>query len=58
MIDDDITLTNKEAERALRGYVRWRKVSYGCLARIAARRSASVHWWRSANVWAALCSSE
>lgn len=27
MIDDDIPLTNNEAERALRGYVLWRKGS-------------------------------
>ena len=26
---DDIPLTNNEAERALRGYVLWRKRSYG-----------------------------
>jgi hypothetical protein len=29
MNDDDIPLTNNEAERALRGYVLWRKDSYG-----------------------------
>ncbi|ELM3618545.1 IS66 family transposase [Aeromonas sobria] len=29
MSDDDIPLTNNEAERALRGYVLWRKGSYG-----------------------------
>ncbi|MCS3459578.1 IS66 family transposase [Aeromonas sp. BIGb0445] len=29
MNDDDIPLTNNEAERALRGYVLWRKGSYG-----------------------------
>ncbi len=29
MSDDDIALTNNEAERALRGYVLWRKGSYG-----------------------------
>lgn len=29
MIDDDIPLTNNEAERAQRGYVLWRKGSYG-----------------------------
>jgi len=29
MGDDDIPLTNNEAERALRGYVLWRKGSYG-----------------------------
>lgn len=29
MSDDDIPLTNNEAERALRGYVQWRKGSYG-----------------------------
>ncbi len=29
MMDDDIPLTNNEAERALRGYVLWRKGSYG-----------------------------
>ncbi|WP_421241570.1 IS66 family transposase [Aeromonas enteropelogenes] len=29
MDDDDIPLTNNEAERALRGYVLWRKGSYG-----------------------------
>lgn len=29
MTDDDIALTNNEAERALRGYVLWRKGSYG-----------------------------
>ena len=29
MRDDDIPLTNNEAERALRGYVLWRKGSYG-----------------------------
>ncbi|MNJ45552.1 Transposase IS66 family protein [compost metagenome] len=34
MNDDDIPLTNNEAERALRGYVLWRKRSYGvCLHR-------------------------
>ncbi|GKQ68972.1 hypothetical protein KAM344_41370 [Aeromonas caviae] len=29
MDDDDIPLTNNEAERTLRGYVLWRKGSYG-----------------------------
>ncbi|WP_323900858.1 IS66 family transposase, partial [Aeromonas caviae] len=29
MTDDEIALTNNEAERALRGYVLWRKGSYG-----------------------------
>jgi len=29
MIDDEIALTNNEAERALRGYVLWRKGSFG-----------------------------
>ncbi|MGL5526047.1 MAG: IS66 family transposase, partial [Aeromonas veronii] len=29
MSDEDIPLTNNEAERALRGYVLWRKGSYG-----------------------------
>ena len=27
--DDQVALTNNEAERALRGYVLWRKGSYG-----------------------------
>ena len=29
MENDEIALTNNEAERALRGYVLWRKGSYG-----------------------------
>lgn len=29
MTDDEVSLTNNEAERALRGYVLWRKGSYG-----------------------------
>lgn len=48
MSDDDIPLTNNEAERALRGYVLWRKGSYGvgnCFA------SEYCRWWRQPNDW-------
>lgn len=51
MSDDDIPPTNNEAERALRGYVLWRKGSYGMCSHRGElfRHSEYCRWWRQPN---------
>lgn len=52
--DDEIALTNSEAERALRGHVMWRKGSYGVWSHHVAScfASAFCRWPKQPSDWA------